>query len=155
MAGSKECIAGIFHRDTDEICVGNGSIELIRVFCAVALSAKKSCFIPSPTFGEYELSARLAGAVPVNNPKNATVSFACNPNNPTGKLNSRAEMMTCLQDVPSAGGSSLLTRLSSSLVILYKPLSTNAPNRSLSCVPSPKVLLFRGYDSGTVLGIRS
>ncbi|MGA2105431.1 pyridoxal phosphate-dependent aminotransferase [Methanoregula sp.] len=125
----KECIAGIFHRDTDEICVGNGSIELIRVFCAVALSAKKSCFIPSPTFGEYELSARLAGAVPVNNPKNATVSFACNPNNPTGKLNSRAEMMTCLQDVPSAGG---ILFVDEAFIELGDPLQTLVNERTES-----------------------
>ena len=55
----KECIAQVFHRNTDEICVGNGSIELIRVFCSIVLSSKKTYHTTSPTFGEYELSARL------------------------------------------------------------------------------------------------
>ena len=50
----KERIAQVFHRDTEEICVGNGSIELIRVFCSVVLSGKKTYHTTSPTFGEYE-----------------------------------------------------------------------------------------------------
>ncbi|MGB8309860.1 MAG: histidinol-phosphate transaminase [Methanoregula sp.] len=100
----KECIADLFHRGTDEICVGNGSIELIRVFCSVVLSGKKSYFTPSPTFGEYDLSARLTGAVPVLSPKNATVSFACNPNNPTGDLQTNFVMKSYLHEVSSDGG---------------------------------------------------
>ena len=32
----KEVIAKTFHRDVDEVCVGNGSIELIRIFSAAA-----------------------------------------------------------------------------------------------------------------------
>ena len=72
----KECIADLFHRGTDEICVGNGSIELIRVFCSVVLSGKKSYFTPSPTFGEYDLSARLTGAVTGTEPEKRN-GFVC------------------------------------------------------------------------------
>ncbi|MBO5430884.1 histidinol-phosphate aminotransferase family protein, partial [Methanocorpusculum sp.] len=31
----KEKISSVFGRDTEEICVGNGSAEIIRVFCKV------------------------------------------------------------------------------------------------------------------------
>jgi threonine-phosphate decarboxylase len=88
----KERIGRVFHRDTEEICVGNGSIELIRAFCAVKYrdpSSVRTFFQESPTFGEYELSAALAGAARVSDPKKAAVQFLCNPNNPTGHLLSK------------------------------------------------------------------
>lgn len=101
----KSRIASVFHRAPEEICVGNGSIELIRVFCSVALRGNKKCFFTeSPTFGEYELSARLAGAVRVNTPQKADVSFICNPNNPTGILQKRPEMKRHLESMKSHGG---------------------------------------------------
>ncbi|MFA5236316.1 MAG: aminotransferase class I/II-fold pyridoxal phosphate-dependent enzyme [Methanoregula sp.] len=100
----KECIAHAFHRDPEEICVGNGSIELIRVFCSVVLSGKMTYFTESPTFGEYALSARLAGASEADTYEAAGVSFICNPNNPTGELRCRSDLMAHLRDVSSHGG---------------------------------------------------
>ena len=100
----KERIADVFHRDPGEICVGNGSIELIRVFCSVAFSGKKTCFIRPPTFGEYDLSARLAGASAAKSPQSADVTFVCNPNNPTGELASRPEMLAHARTAASRGG---------------------------------------------------
>jgi threonine-phosphate decarboxylase len=101
----KICIASAFNRSPEEICVGNGSIELIRVFCSVALKGNKKCFFTqSPTFGEYEMSARLAGAGRVNIPQKADVSFICNPNNPTGILQQKPEMNHHLESMKSHGG---------------------------------------------------
>lgn len=101
----KELIASVFHRPAEEICVGNGSIELIRVFCSVALKGnKKRFFCESPTFGEYELSARLALARRVKSPDNADVCFICNPNNPTGVLLQKAELEQRLIRVKSHKG---------------------------------------------------
>ena len=98
-------IASAFNRTTDEICVGNGSIELIRVFCSVALKGeKKTFFTESPTFGEYALSAFLSGAHRVANPQKADVSFICNPNNPTGLLQKKSEMANHLEGMKSHGG---------------------------------------------------
>lgn len=88
----KEVIAETFHREPEEITVGNGSIELIRIFCTVALAKGDSYQIEPPTFGEYDLSARLSGARPATTGEHAVVSFLCNPNNPTGLLNSREEV---------------------------------------------------------------
>ena len=101
----KSRIASTFHRDFEEICVGNGSIEIIRVFCSVALKGnKKYFFTQPPTFGEYELSARLAGASKLPAAKKADVSFICNPNNPTGILQGKPEMNRNLEAMKSHGG---------------------------------------------------
>jgi threonine-phosphate decarboxylase len=101
-SGLKERIGEVFCRDPREICVGNGSIEIIRVFCAVTLGRATEThhfFIEPPTFGEYELSARLAGAERTVNHKKADVRFICNPNNPTGTLLHRAELLNTLETV--------------------------------------------------------
>jgi threonine-phosphate decarboxylase len=88
----KEEIARTFHRSAEEICVGNGSIEILRVFCTVTLQKNRKYFFEPPTFGEYELSARLAGATPAPGPQQADVFFICNPNNPTGELRKKDEL---------------------------------------------------------------
>jgi threonine-phosphate decarboxylase len=98
-AALKERIGTVFHRDPEEICVGNGSIELIRVFCSVVLGHSKKTrlfYTDTPTFGEYELSARLAGARRTEDPGNADVRFVCNPNNPDGTLLRHNEVLGLL-----------------------------------------------------------
>ena len=100
----KECIAKTFHREIDEICVGNGSIELIRVFSSVMLSENKRYSVETPTFSEYELSAHLAGASPADSMGDIDVSFICNPNNPDGTLRTRDEMLTILKKTSQSGG---------------------------------------------------
>ncbi|MDG6256314.1 MAG: histidinol-phosphate transaminase [Methanomicrobiaceae archaeon] len=92
----KEAIGHQIARDIEEICVGNGSVELIRSFCYAALSAGDGVYIPHPTFGEYLVSARLAGAGEVADPADAKVRFLCNPNNPTGSLLSRDRVIDLL-----------------------------------------------------------
>ncbi|MDI6719374.1 MAG: histidinol-phosphate transaminase [Methanomicrobiales archaeon] len=101
-AALKEAIGRTFRRPTEEICVGNGSIELIRVFCAAVLERGDRVAIASPTFGEYELSARLcggriAGRGPIK------VHFLCNPNNPTGELMPRQAVLEHLHAISGIG----------------------------------------------------
>jgi len=103
----KERISDVFHKDPAEICVGNGSIELIRAFCSVVFrngSHKHSFFVESPTFGEYSLSAHLAGAVRAETQTDADVSFLCNPNNPTGRLLTRDEVIDRFHATQKNGG---------------------------------------------------
>ena len=101
----KSRIASTFNRNADEICVGNGSIEIIRVFCSVALKGKeKTFFTESPTFGEYGLSASLAGAKRAAKSQRSDVSFVCNPNNPNGILQKKSEIRNHLEDMRSQGG---------------------------------------------------
>ena len=100
----REVIGRTFHRRPEEIAVGNGSMEIIRVFCQAALSEGDNFSIDHPTFGEYELSARLAGALPVEEPARARVRFICNPNNPTGALLPGDELRSVLREVRARSG---------------------------------------------------
>ena len=99
------------HLEKSNLIVGNGAIEIIYNFCFAFLSEKK-VLIPIPTFQEYETAAKL------NNskisyfrtfnlskhvdlfisqiPKNGCV-FICNPNNPTGKLLSKKQLLKIIQ----------------------------------------------------------
>lgn len=88
----KEIIAATFHTAPEEVCVGNGSIELIRVLCRVVLPCKGSYYTEAPTFGEYAYSAELAGGKRVAGMREADLVFICNPNNPDGSLRSREDM---------------------------------------------------------------
>ncbi len=92
----KSVIARHLGRDIDEITVGNGSIEVIRVLCSTVLSAGDTISIFPPTFGEYEFSARLAGATAAAG-SGSKIRFLCNPNNPTGYLMEKDEIL-CLLD---------------------------------------------------------
>lgn len=106
-SGLKERIGMVFSRDPEEICVGNGSIDIIRVFCSVTLghgAGIRHYFIDPPTFGEYELSARLAGAESTASPELADVRFICNPNNPTGILLHRTELLRILKKMKNHKG---------------------------------------------------
>ncbi len=93
----KDKIGRVFSRRSDEICVGNGSAELIRVYCSVVLSPDSLVRIDPPTFGEYALSATLAGALVIPG-RDVDLRIVCNPNNPTGVLTSRDDMLAILDD---------------------------------------------------------
>ncbi|MDN7023512.1 histidinol-phosphate aminotransferase family protein [Methanoculleus sp. FWC-SCC1] len=99
----KTVIGRTFGRDISEIAVGNGSVELIRTFAAVVLDTGDRFFVENPTFGEYDLAARLAGAEKAADPSAAVVRFCCNPNNPTGTLRRREEVVRLLEDAAASG----------------------------------------------------
>ena len=142
----KEKIGTVFHRKPDEICVGNGSIELIRVFCSVVLRGDKHFFCESPTFGEYALSARLAGAEPVDNPKIADVSFICNPNNPTGILQDKKNMVQRLHEM----------RVNEGMLFCDEAfIGLSDPNQSLADITDPNLFVLHSLTkSFSVPGIR-
>ena len=142
----KECIAQTFHRDPDEICVGNGSIELIRVFCSVALSGKKTYFTESPRLANMrsppnlpvhrqqvlrKLPVSLLSATPITRPGNCAAVPIC-----------WCVSVTCHR----MGGPSLLTRHSLNLQI---------PASSIVDVRNKPLFLLRSLTkSFAVPGIR-
>lgn len=99
----------------DNIIVGNGSTELIYLFCEVFIGKGDAALIPEPTFGEYENAVRKAGGRPIYvgserdfriNVDNlvgmmappAKAVFLCNPNNPTGTLVSRDDVLGIVEE---------------------------------------------------------
>jgi len=98
--------------EKSNLLVGNGAIEIIYNFCFAFLSKKTKILISIPTFQEYETAAKL------NNcqisyfktmnlsenldqfiskiPKNGCI-FICNPNNPTGKLLEKNQLLQIIK----------------------------------------------------------
>lgn len=99
--------------EKSNLLVGNGAIEIIYNFCFAFLSKNTRVLIPIPTFQEYEAAAKL------NNckisyfktmdlsenldefiskiPKNGCI-FICNPNNPTGKLLQKNQLLKIIKE---------------------------------------------------------
>jgi len=95
----KKALSEIKGIPVDNICIGNGSDEIIdlvyRIFCE---PQKDSVIICPPTYGMYEVSANINNVniirVPLNSDfelnideilsHNAKCLFICSPNNPTG-----------------------------------------------------------------------
>jgi threonine-phosphate decarboxylase len=91
-----------------QIVVGNGATEIIYNFCKTFLNKKTHVLIPVPTFSEYEVSAKLCESkisffktldisknlqkFIIKIPRNGCI-FICNPNNPTGVLIQKNEML--------------------------------------------------------------
>lgn len=72
---------------SDNICVGNGSVEIIRSLFRAVLIPGEKVLTDRHTFGEYRFSAELAGASCTSDPATPhSLRVICNPNNPTGKI---------------------------------------------------------------------
>ncbi|MCZ7356460.1 MAG: threonine-phosphate decarboxylase CobD [Candidatus Methanoperedens sp.] len=100
--GFKKAAAEYLDVSPGNIVPGNGSSELIRLFAETVIEPGDEVIIPSPTFGEYEFQSRLFGARVGNieyddftgiEPQGCKAVFLCNPNNPTGKLIKRDEVL--------------------------------------------------------------
>ncbi|MBI2911280.1 MAG: histidinol-phosphate aminotransferase family protein [Chloroflexi bacterium] len=105
-----------------QIVLGNGSVELIRLVAQAFLGPTDIAVIPVPAFGEYVPACQIAGArvVPVTLEEedgfqiepdrlvdaarraDARVLFLCNPNNPTGQLLPRGAVALLLSSLPES-----------------------------------------------------
>ena len=98
--------------EKSNLLVGNGAIEIIYNFCFAFLSKKTKVLIPIPTFQEYETAAKLNNSkisyfktlnlskqidsFLTKIPKKGCV-FICNPNNPTGNILSKKDLLRIIQ----------------------------------------------------------
>jgi threonine-phosphate decarboxylase len=92
----KKVIAAYHECTPDQVAVGNGSVELIRLICMMTLNVGDLVCTSAHTFGEYGMSARLCGASITHEPHGARLHFICNPENPTGELLQKEHVLECI-----------------------------------------------------------
>ena len=112
----RDKIAAKLGMKPEQIAVGNGSNELLELLGHAFLGAGDEVVMGKPAFIVYKLVALLFGAKPVEvpmvnhthdlkamaaaiTPRTKMVYFAC-PNNPTGTVNSEAEILEFVRGLP-------------------------------------------------------
>jgi len=148
----------------ENLLIGSGSTELIRLVAIAYFGAEDSVLIPQPTYNEYEVTCHLVGAQVLKQPRKEanfqintaeTVDlirkhqpkgiFLCNPNNPTGQYLSKEEVKE------------ILSIAKNSLVILdeaYIAFTENAWT-SLDLVSWGNLVILRSMTKGYALaGLR-
>ena len=89
---------------TENISVGNGSVEIIRSLFKAVLNPGDNVLTERHTFGEYRFSAELAGASCSHDPEVPhRLRVICNPNNPSGEIISGEEIMAIADDCSEKG----------------------------------------------------
>ncbi|WP_050181811.1 threonine-phosphate decarboxylase CobD [Domibacillus robiginosus] len=115
---AKESIASRFSISTENLLLGNGAAEIIH-FIARRAAGRKAVIV-TPAFSEYEDACRAYDCaiqhVPVapenwvlpveelvEQAKEAAVLFLCTPNNPTGQVFQKKELLALLQQTRTLG----------------------------------------------------
>lgn len=110
--GLKKAAADYLQVSPENIVPGNGSSELIHLLAQAIIESGDKVLIPAPTFSEYEFQCKLFGAdieyvdcsrITNIQPDNFKAVFLCNPNNPTGKLLHREDVISLAQKCASTG----------------------------------------------------
>lgn len=101
----------------DQLIIGNGSDEILKLIAETFLSPGEEIIFAQPSFSEYEFVCRVMDAVPIAVPvdgnfahdlqamagrinKRTKIVFICNPNNPTGNIVTGDDLEAFLDDVP-------------------------------------------------------
>jgi threonine-phosphate decarboxylase len=140
----KEAISSNYGVPIDNVMVGAGSAELIRLFPEVFIRPGDRVVMPRPTFSEYGFACRLMGAEIVDLPlleedgfrldigemieavsRRPRATYLCNPNNPTARMLSRGEV---LEVVSEAARQEVMVFLDETL------LELSDRDREVSCV---------------------
>jgi histidinol-phosphate aminotransferase len=120
----KQALASHWSVSTDQITLGNGSDELVRILGEVMLESDRNAVMSRHGFVSYAIATRAAGAelrmadanpadapMPIGHNLDAMLTlidvatrlvFVANPNNPTGTWLSRDELVRFLDAVPPA-----------------------------------------------------
>jgi threonine-phosphate decarboxylase len=115
----RKAICSRFNVQDDNVTVGAGSAEIIRLFPDVFLSPGDRVVIPSPTFSEYAFACQVRGAaietVPLPDSlridmdsllvrcPGAKLVYLCNPNNPTGSIVPRKRVLELVRECERSG----------------------------------------------------
>ncbi|MFA5312419.1 MAG: histidinol-phosphate transaminase [Methanomassiliicoccales archaeon] len=129
--------------DMANVIAGAGSAELIRLFPETFLDAGDKVLMPRPTFAEYTFGCKLQGANVIDLPleegnalrldigkvrenvRGCKAVYICNPNNPTGNIVPRKEVLELVRDCERAN---VLMFLDETLLELVKG------SKDISCV---------------------
>lgn len=113
----RNTISDSFGVSAEQIIVGNGADEIIKLISETFLEEGDEIIIPTPSFSEYEFGANLMAAtvrtVPLGesfeydldafltavNDKTKLI-YLCSPNNPTGTYIKRADLKAFLEKLP-------------------------------------------------------
>jgi histidinol-phosphate aminotransferase len=107
-------VAKLHGLSTDEVLLGAGSSEVLKVTASAYSSPTRSVVIADPTFEAIAHYAKATGAdvvkVPLDaayghdlgkmSPAGAGIVYICNPNNPTGNITPKASIRAFLDSVP-------------------------------------------------------
>ncbi len=152
----KSVIARHHNRRPEEICVGNGSVEIMRTLCHTILSPGTHVYIPDHTFSEYALSASLAGAEVVSDPgAQVDLTFLCNPENPSGILTERKTVLEKLEKI--CGDESSLTHKKQSGYFCVDEafIDLADPTESVADITHPGLFVLRSLTkSFSMAGVR-
>lgn len=113
----RQALADDLKVSPDHLLIGNGLDDVNRILGETFLKPRDEVIIPQPTFSQYEIVTLLLGATPVL-VKGRTglehdlpamreaittrtkLIYLCNPNNPTGTIIKRNEMVEFLKSLP-------------------------------------------------------
>ena len=112
-------IAGAHHVQPEQVLLGCGSTEILRMASFAFLGPSKQLLQASPTFEMMEHYARSAGSEVITVPLDAgfahdldrmlarasastTLVYICNPNNPTATLTPRQEIEKFIRRLPAS-----------------------------------------------------
>lgn len=113
----KRKLAGFYNISKDNFLVSNGSEEIIRLLTRAYISAGDEAVMAQNTFPRYETNVLIEGGSAITVPlQNGThnlramyekmnektkMVFICNPNNPTGTIAGKTELLQFIDKVPS------------------------------------------------------
>jgi histidinol-phosphate aminotransferase len=112
----KNVLAKKFNVSSDEIIVGNGSVEILPLITLAYLNPEDSAVISKGTFIWYKIAVSIAGAQVIETPmknyrhdpqvmleaiqKNTKLIFIDNPINPTGTILTKKEVEDFFDKIP-------------------------------------------------------
>lgn len=118
----REKVAAKFGLDSVNTIVGNGTTEMIRMMTELHVRPGDEVIVSSPTFSEYEFCSKIFGgkviqimrrhqddfkfeADPIleSLTSRTKLIFICNPNNPTGDLASKDELLSVVESADRRG----------------------------------------------------
>lgn len=113
----KRVISDKFNVDADNIIVGSGSSDIIRMFPNTFVCPRDKVIISRPSFAEYSHQCKIMGASIVDNlllesddfrintdmlsellSRGAKAIYICNPNNPTGRIEPREKILSIVDE---------------------------------------------------------